>query len=65
MLESHIQQEETQAWPKIREAWGTDKLNSVGGQVKAARAAGGVGAAISGAVGMTAEAIKNATRRAA
>jgi hypothetical protein len=65
MLESHIQQEETQAWPKIRQAWGTDKLNSVGGQVKAAKAAGGVGAAISGAVGMTAEAIKNVTRRAA
>ena len=63
MLDSHIRQEETEVWPRIRSAWGPAKLEQVGAQVQAAKAAAGAGAKVSGAVGAAGEAIKSATER--
>jgi hypothetical protein len=63
MMDNHIRQEETEIWPRIRSVWGPDKLEQVGGQVQAAKAATGAGARVSGAVGAAGEAIKGAANR--
>ena len=58
-LEQHIQREEGEIWPLIRNAWGTDKLEQAGTQVQAAKTAGSLGASASGAMGQLGEKIKD------
>ena len=59
-LERHIQTEENEIWPRIRQVWGTDKLEQASGPMQAAKTAGSAGAAVSGAMGQAGEAIKGA-----
>jgi len=40
-LEGHIQTEETEIWPKIREVWRSDRLERAGAEVQAAKSGGG------------------------
>lgn len=61
-LEGHIRTEETQMWPEIRQFWGEEKINQLGGQVQAAKAAGSVGATVSGAAGSAVQAVKDAAQ---
>ena len=41
-LEQHIQREEGEIWPRIREVWGADKLDRAGQQIEAAKKAGSI-----------------------
>ncbi len=41
-LEQHIQREEGEIWPRIRQVWGTDKLDRAGQQVQQAKTAGSI-----------------------
>ncbi len=58
-LEQHIQMEEGQIWPRIEQVWDRDKLDRAGSQIEAAKAAGTVGATVSGAMGQAGEAMRN------
>ena len=57
-LEDHISQEENQIWPKIREEWGEDKLQSASTAVSTAKRAGTAGASVAGAIGAAMEKMK-------
>ncbi len=57
-MDQHIRMEEDTIWPRIRHVWGEDKLESAGGPVQAAKTAGAAGAAISGAIGSAADALR-------
>ena len=57
-LEDHIAQEENQIWPKIRQEWGEDKLQSASTAVSAAKSAGSAGASVTGAIGAAMEKMK-------
>jgi iron-sulfur cluster repair protein YtfE (RIC family) len=57
-LEQHIQTEEQDIWPRIEQVWGMDKLEQASGPLNAAKAAGTVGATISGALGQVGEKLK-------
>ncbi len=59
-LAQHIDQEETSAWPHIRQAWGQEKLDQASGKVQAAKKMAAGGAAASGLLGGVAESVKNA-----
>ena len=41
-LEQHIQREEGDIWPRIRQVWGADKLDRAGQQVQQAKTAGSI-----------------------
>lgn len=58
MMERHMQEEETQFWPLIREAWGQDRLDDAGRSVSASKAAGKVGAVAAQAAGTVDSAMK-------
>jgi iron-sulfur cluster repair protein YtfE (RIC family) len=62
-LERHIQQEEGEIWPRIRQVWGEEKLRKAGTQVQAAKTAAGVGASVSGAIGAAGETVKDVAQR--
>lgn len=64
-LERHIQEEEDEIWPRIRQVWDQKKLDQAGTQVQAATSAGAAGAAVSGAIGQVAESLKDTARRMA
>jgi Hemerythrin HHE cation binding domain len=49
-LQDHIQHEEDDIWPRIREAWGQPKLEEAGRAISAAKAASNAGAAVTDAV---------------
>ncbi len=49
-LEGHIQHEEDDIWPRIRQAWGQPKLDEAGRAVAAAKTAAKAGAAVKDAV---------------
>ena len=57
-LEDHIAQEENQIWPKIRQVWGEDKLESASTAVSTAKRAGKAGAGVAGAIGAGMEKVK-------
>ena len=49
-LDGHIEHEETDIWPRIRTAWGDEKLAEAGRHIDAARAAADRGASVQEAV---------------
>jgi hypothetical protein len=55
MLTRHIDTEETEIWPKIRQEWGEDKLEEAGKRVAAAKAAAVAGADMAEAIGSAVE----------
>jgi iron-sulfur cluster repair protein YtfE (RIC family) len=60
MLQQHIQEEEQQIFPRIRQFWSQDRLDDAGNKVRAAKtAAMGVGT-VSGAVRGAVDTIKDA-----
>ena len=59
-LAQHIAHEENDIWPRIRQAWGQDKLDDAGAKIAAAKAAGKAGATVSEAVGKAMESLKQA-----
>ena len=63
MLKQHIDMEQDEFWPRIREVWGEDHLQDAGGKVQAAKTTGSIGSAVSGAVGQAADAIKDTASR--
>jgi iron-sulfur cluster repair protein YtfE (RIC family) len=62
-LERHIDQEETQIWPRIRSVWGPEKLEQTGSRMQVVKTAARAGASVSGAVGAAGEALKDAAER--
>jgi iron-sulfur cluster repair protein YtfE (RIC family) len=58
MLERHMEEEEGQFWPLIRETWSEQKLQDAGRAIGAAKAAGTAGASIAEALGKAEQAIK-------
>jgi hypothetical protein len=60
-LAKHIKHEEDDIWPRIRRAWGEDKLAHAGRQIAAARAAAKAGSSVSQAVAKGAKAPKGTT----
>ncbi len=58
-LAQHIEMEETEFWPLIRQAWGPERLEQAGGKVEAAKTAATAGAGVSGALGAVSDAIKH------
>src|SRR5690242_89077 len=46
-LAKHIEMEESEFWPMIRQTWGEERLDQVGEQVQAAKAAASTGASAS------------------
>jgi hemerythrin-like domain-containing protein len=58
-LGQHIEMEENEFWPHIRQAWGSEKLEEAGGKVQAAKTAATAGAAMSGAAGAASDAIRH------
>ncbi len=58
MMQRHMQEEETQFWPLIRETWGQDKLDDAGRAVAASKAAGKVVAGAAQVVGKTESVVK-------
>ena len=61
-LVQHIEMEEREFWPHIRQAWGEQKLQDAAGKVDAAKKAAEAGAGVSGALGAAAEAVRNIGR---
>jgi hemerythrin-like domain-containing protein len=57
-LAQHIAHEENDIWPRIRMAWGQEKLDEAGSKIAAAKAAGKAGATVSEAVGKAMEGLK-------
>jgi iron-sulfur cluster repair protein YtfE (RIC family) len=49
-LDGHIRHEEEDIWPRIRKAWGTDKLEQAGRAIRGAKAAAKDGASVDEAV---------------
>jgi len=49
-LAQHIEHEERDIWPRIREAWGRDKLDQAGQQIAASKAAAKAGGTVQDAV---------------
>lgn len=58
-LTRHIEMEENEFWPRIRQVWGSDKLEQAGRQVQAARS----GASASGGTGKMGEANRDGGKR--
>jgi len=58
-LEQHIQREEGEIWPRIRQVWSSEKLEEAGRQVQASKAAGSITANISGVMGEIGEKFKD------
>lgn len=63
-LEQHIQEEETEIWPRIQQFWGQDKLDEIAGRVQAAKTAAAVGGLASGLLGSVGEIFKGPTDQA-
>lgn len=58
MMERHMEEEEQQFWPLIRQTWGEDQLDKAGRGVAAAKAAGSAGASVAEALGKAEQALK-------
>jgi hemerythrin-like domain-containing protein len=58
MMERHMEEEEQEFWPLIRETWGEDQLDKAGRGVAAAKTAGSAGASIAEALGKAEQALK-------
>jgi Hemerythrin HHE cation binding domain len=63
-LEVHIAHEERDIWPRIRTAWGNDKLEAAGWSIAAAKAAAKDGATVAAAIKKADEAAKASARNA-
>ncbi|HEX5368939.1 MAG TPA: hemerythrin domain-containing protein [Dehalococcoidia bacterium] len=57
-LEKHIDQDENQIWPKIRQEWGEKKLQDASTAVSTAKSAGTSGASVADAIGAAMEKVK-------
>jgi hemerythrin-like domain-containing protein len=57
-LAKHIDMEETEFWPQIRQSWGEQRLEQAGTQVQAAKTAVSAGSSVSEALSNAAEAVK-------